>query len=328
MPTRESGLPTPCGWYTAAFSDALRSGDILNRRFAGHDVIIYRTEAGVPVMMDAYCPHLGAHMGHGGQVIGENIRCPFHAFTFDTDGVCVSTGYKSNPPPKAIARTWPVQEVNGLVLAYYHPDGHSPDFEVPALDFDGWTPLLHKSWPLNSHPQETTENSVDLGHLMVVHGYENLAIVDGPDFAGPYMTVTYQMKRPGRGMLPTVETRFKVHIHGLGYSLVELDVLTMGLQARQYVLPSPIADGQITLSIGLSMRRFGNGNRGDGALKWLPNALLNGIMPPILMGGYANDVQQDFDIWQHKAYVSPPILAEGDGPIGKYRHWVKQFYVN
>lgn len=56
--------------------------------------------------MDAYCPHLGAHLGIGGTVEGETLRCPFHAFRFDTGGVCVATGYGTKPPPTARARVW------------------------------------------------------------------------------------------------------------------------------------------------------------------------------------------------------------------------------
>jgi hypothetical protein len=39
-----------------------------------------------------------------------------------------------------------------------------------------------------------------------------------------------------------------------------------------------------------------------------------------------HDVKQDFHIWQNKRYVHPPQLAVGDGPIGAYRRWCKQFY--
>ena len=34
---------------------------------------------------DAYCPHLGAHLGHGGIINGECIECPFHAWRWKTD---------------------------------------------------------------------------------------------------------------------------------------------------------------------------------------------------------------------------------------------------
>ena len=44
--------------------------------------------------------------------------------------------------------------------------------------------------------------------------------------------------------------------------------------------------------------------------------------------GFMHDVGQDFNIWQNKEYVHPPALAKGDGPVGQYRVWCKQFYPN
>ena len=38
------------------------------------------------------------------------------------------------------------------------------------------TPIRTTVWQLRSHPQETNENVVDLGHLGVIHGYESLDI--------------------------------------------------------------------------------------------------------------------------------------------------------
>ena len=36
-----------------------------------------------PRVMDAHCPHLGAHLAVGGRVEGECLRCPFHGWKFD-----------------------------------------------------------------------------------------------------------------------------------------------------------------------------------------------------------------------------------------------------
>ncbi len=44
------------------------------------------------------------------------------------------------------------------------------------------------------------------------------------------------------------------------------------------------------------------------------------------MRGYLKDVLQDIPMWSTKAYVNLPALAEGDGPIGPYRRWARQFY--
>jgi hypothetical protein len=37
-------------------------------------------------------------------------------------------------------------------------------------------------------------------------------------------------------------------------------------------------------------------------------------------------LEQDIPIWENKIYIKPPILSDGDGPIGKYRKWCQQFY--
>ena len=36
---------------------------------------------------------------------------------------------------------------------------------------------------------------------------------------------------------------------------------------------------------------------------------------------------QDIPIWENKIMKSPPVLCDGDGPIGLFRRWSKQFYV-
>ncbi len=58
----------------------------------------------------------------------------------------------------------------------------------------------------------------------------------------------------------------------------------------------------------------------------MPRTVINPFMARAIFNGLVNDVQQDFVIWQHKRYGQPPLLAEGDGPVGKYRQWARQFY--
>jgi hypothetical protein len=54
--------------------------------------------------------------------------------------------------------------------------------------------------------------------------------------------------------------------------------------------------------------------------------LLNALISRFILYCFSHDAQQDFDIWQNKRFIQPPALAEGDGPIGKYRLWARQFY--
>jgi hypothetical protein len=70
-------LPYPQGWYAVGFDSELSPGRVQVRRFMGRDIVLFRTGSGRPYAAEAHCPDMGAHLGHGGTVVGENLRCPF-----------------------------------------------------------------------------------------------------------------------------------------------------------------------------------------------------------------------------------------------------------
>ncbi len=278
--------------------------------------------------MDAYCPHLGAHFGRGGRVQGEQLRCAFHGFCFDSEGRCVATGYGSKPPPTANVSTWPVRETNGMILVYHGADGAAPSWEVPALEARGWSAPVFRRFVLNAHPQETTENSVDLGHFSHVHGYGAVHMLRDVVTEGPYLSTAYASHRPmpllSRWSSIHFDFDFETHIHGLGYSQVDVRVRGFDIGARLWVLPTPIDAQRISLYLAAS----GDGTADDTHpwLRPIPRRLRARAIGAGLLFALSVDAKQDFAIWQHKRYVHPPALAQGDGPIGKYRTWAAQFY--
>jgi len=320
--------PYPNGWYSLGLSRELNPGELRNCRFMGEDVVLFRTQSGKVNVIDAYCPHMGGHFGHGGTVTGEAIRCPFHGFCFDGNGECVSTPYGTKPPPTAVARTWQVCDTNGFILAYHDADGKSPDWEVPQIDFTGWTSMLSEAFDVKSHPQETTENSVDLGHFSVVHGYSDVEMLKPLKTEGHYLNTRYVMHRQASflGRTEKIRAEFEVHVYGLGYSFVEVDVPKYGLQYRNFVMSTPIEDGKVNLRLGICLKEISNKWKVNPALTLLPRPLVDKIVAHATFKGYIHDVMQDFQIWENKAYIAPPALAKGDGPVGKYRQWAKQFY--
>lgn len=322
--------PYPTGWYALGFSDELKPGQLLSRAFMGQDVIVYRTSSGIACAADAFCPHLGAHFGFGGMVLGESLRCPFHGFQYDTKGVCVSTGYGTKPPPTARLKTWQLREQNGLLLLYYDANGHAPSWDVPALEEADWTPLLYHSFTLHDHPQETTENSVDLGHFAFVHRYRNPRMLRAAHVNGHYMSTAYCVSRHLFGLeklLPNsfFDFQFDTHIYGLGYSQVDVYIPKLDARIRLWVLPTPIDEERLTLSLATSVKLM-EPRRNYGLLVVIPRMLLTRLVRRFTFAGFIRDVRQDIPIWENKRYVSPPALADGDGPIGMYRQWAKQFY--
>ncbi|HYM15954.1 MAG TPA: Rieske 2Fe-2S domain-containing protein [Dehalococcoidia bacterium] len=318
--------PYPNGWYTLALSRDLPRGAVQPLTFMGKDAVLFRTRSGAVGAVDAYCPHLGAHLGYGGTVEGESIRCPFHGFCYDTGGACTFIPYGTKPPPLARLATLHAREVHGLVIAYHDAEGLAPAWEVPDLEMDGWSPLLVKAWRLRGHPQETSENSVDFGHFSQTHRYTDVEVLQEPVTDGPYLHAAYAMTRPAGRFGRGVRTEFEAHVRGLGYSFVEIRVPQYDLRARLFVLATPSAGREITLRVAVSLHGDTRPARIHPLLAAVPRWLVNRIIARATFNGVVHDVEQDVPIWQHKRYVQPPILAAGDGPVGKYRQWAKQFY--
>lgn len=309
----------PTGWYAVARSAELRPGGVLRCRYFEDEWVLYRTKGGTPRLVGAYCPHLGAHLGHGGVVQGENLRCPFHGFCYDTDGACASTPYGTLPAASTRLTSTPLSERNGLLLAWYDADHREPTWEVPELDMQGWSPLACRRYELPSHPQETTENSVDFGHLTEVHDFR--AAEPGElETEGPLLRSRFAIEQPmawaGLSFV-TTKVELDVYVWGLGYSLVEAFIPRFGIRIREFILPIPLDRDSIHLRVASSIRYFKGG------------ALTVPLARMILWGTFqvlCKEVESDIPVWTHKAYVDPPALAKGDGPVGPYRRWARQFY--
>ena len=114
--TDRAAPPIPNGWYAVAWSKEIEPGGVKRVYAFEKELVVFRTESGKATIFDAYCPHLGAHLGEGGTVVGENLRCPFHHWQFDTGGSCVGIPYAKRVPPKARVGTWPVVECAGMVF--------------------------------------------------------------------------------------------------------------------------------------------------------------------------------------------------------------------
>jgi hypothetical protein len=225
----------------------------------------------------------------------------------------VATGYGGRAPSIGV-RTWPVEEKNGLILAYHGPS--VPDWRVPALPGEGWTPLMTKVWRQRGHPQETTENSVDVGHFARLHGFADVEELRRVDTTGPCLTAKYRMRKPMKlaGMtFSGVPFEFDVSAHGLGYSMVETWLPSSKVRLRHFILACPTETDEIELRVALSMERHR-----------VP--LMNPIVSRLVFKAFVGDVTRDLLNWQTKRYVAKPILVEGDGPIRTFRRWAEQFY--
>ena len=52
------------GWYSVERSHELAVGEVKPVQAFDRELVLYRTRSGQAVVQDAFCPHLGAHLGH------------------------------------------------------------------------------------------------------------------------------------------------------------------------------------------------------------------------------------------------------------------------
>ena len=103
------------------------------------------SETGQAFILEAYCKHLGAHLGIGGKVVNKKcVQCPFHGWLYDGEtGICVDHNnepivatnceYNEELGQKGVKLKWtekknqqvklrkyPVCELNGFVYVWIH----------------------------------------------------------------------------------------------------------------------------------------------------------------------------------------------------------------
>jgi hypothetical protein len=117
-------------------------------------------------------------------------------------------------------------------------------------------------------------------------------------------------------VLSKFEFEFETEIYGLGYSVVNVSVPRFHVTARMWVLPTALDEERLVLRLALRLKKWKTG----------AGSLLSTVIAYMIMSGFVHDARQDFPIWENKRYMPVPALARGDGPVGKYRQWAKQFY--
>lgn len=138
----------------------------------GQEFVAFRDTDGVVGLLDAHCPHRGAHL-YFGRNEECGIRCVYHGWKFAVDGTAVDL---PNVPAEAPLQdtmrigSYPVEERGGFVWAYFGPDPDArPD--PPQLEFTVVSPehryvtkqLSECNWA------QVMEGDLDTSHFSFLH---------------------------------------------------------------------------------------------------------------------------------------------------------------
>ena len=167
---RQYPMPMPFGWFQVAWSDEIEVGVPTPLYYFGRHLVAWRDDEGTAHVWDAFCAHLGAHLGFRSTIDGTTITCPLHGWKYGENGRCIDIPYSDRVNRQAAIRTFAVCERNGTLLAWYHPSADvEPGWDPPELEEFGeegeFSEVFRQHYRLGCHWQEIAETQVDAAHI-------------------------------------------------------------------------------------------------------------------------------------------------------------------
>ncbi|MGV0686499.1 Rieske 2Fe-2S domain-containing protein [Mycolicibacterium thermoresistibile] len=314
----------PTGWFQVAWSDEVGIGEVRAMKYFGEEMVAWRSESGRVTVMNAYCEHLGAHLGFGGEVLGEVIQCPFHGWQWNAEGRNVCIPYQDRPNRGRRMKTYPVVERNESIYIWHDLLGREPFFDPPdvfasfgdgktATDYHPQQRLYRQA--LELHPQYVLENGVDFAHFKFVHRTPIVPVFTRHDFTEPvsYVDFTITFEGDENQTIDDVNSGVEAINGGLGIAVTK----SWGMvDNRTISAVTPVDESTCDVRFMVYIGRVPGRDDERAAAK---------------AAEFGREVirqfTQDIHIWSHQRYSDPPALAtaEYEG-FTAIRNWALQFY--
>ncbi|XP_023229175.1 cholesterol 7-desaturase-like [Centruroides sculpturatus] len=320
----------PNGWIPLLESRDLPVGKCKPVTALGQEFVIFRGKTGKCYVLDAYCPHLGAHLGTDGKVHEDCIDCPFHGWRFaGQDGSCVKIPYAEKVPEVAKIKSWETIEQNGFIYVWHHAEGQHPVWKPPVI------PEIQKGLShykgrsehvINCHIQEIMENLADFPHLECVHKFGTASgIILHPEnswkFIQGKVKMYYCPDREPNFHCVKYKGNATIKLFGISILQLELEIQQIGPAIMQFYFKSSLGNGMAVCGIipeGPFRQKFIH--------HCYTPSRFSSIFGYIPLYFESNMIERDVRIWNYKMYWKNPCFVSEDKTIAKFRKWYAQFY--
>jgi 3-ketosteroid 9alpha-monooxygenase subunit A len=294
------------GWYQVAFERDL-SELLTPIEFAGRRLMGVKTSNAIRVV-DATCPHRGAHLAYGGKVDGDVIVCPFH-------GHRIGLGNISR-------REFCVDEYRSCVL------GGMVFIRLSSADVPDLPLALEELLPNRTFfpgfiAQAATdldiaaENALDCSHFKTVHGLLNEPVFKVRTGSFGELVAEGDFEVPGsqwserQGSLGSIMVKYQARAFSPGVVISEL----RGQAPYNYTIVSTGTPGAQphTCTLRLTVALAGDGGPPNQQFaRELLQASLNGV-------------EQDTVIWNRLSLDRPPRWTSRDKPLVQFSEFCSRF---
>ena len=159
-------------WYVACRSETLSGKRPLGRVIMDEALVLYRDRAGQARCFRDRCLHRNAMLPEG--FLREDcLVCPYHGWSYDGLGSCVSipSARRESPLPKKQLEAFPTQERDGLVWVFMGDPERAAavePFAFPHHGERGWKSYYMETL-FENDVTNCVENFMDVPHTVTVH---------------------------------------------------------------------------------------------------------------------------------------------------------------
>ena len=288
-------------------------GEVKPVKAFDREMVLYRTRSGRAVLQDAFCPHLGAHLGHEGRVIGETVFAARSTAgsSMPTTGMCESHSllrrHSRAGPDSHLAHRGEERRGVRLVPPGEHRATQWDLPDLPELGDPNWTApsAIQSTWC-----RPTCRTSARTPATRCTFSMYTARTSQCPN---PTVTIDPDDGRTMHLHSDMVNADFPNHLHATTYSPGFAMVRnTYGPNAEMIMYNSaqPVDRNTTFMRWTLIVRREIEDQAGDDVMK-----------------GIIDGLSDDYPIWANKVHKRRPVFCKGDSTLVTFRKWVRQFYL-
>lgn len=161
-------------WYIAGYKSEF-GPKVFARPIMNEPIIFYRTEDGKPVALSGRCVHRFMPLDNA-ELDGNSVVCPYHGYTFGSDGRCHKIPTGGEPSSHARLRCYPVVERGPFVWIWMgEPDSADISLLPNPVDIGlgddqhDWKVDVGETYIMNARASLLVDNLFDLSHLAFIH---------------------------------------------------------------------------------------------------------------------------------------------------------------
>jgi phenylpropionate dioxygenase-like ring-hydroxylating dioxygenase large terminal subunit len=156
-------------WHPVARVDQLAAGGPVGARLLGEDIVLWRSGSNYLAWRDL-CVHRGTRLSLGKIVGGSALECPYHGWTYGSDGRCIlmPAHPEQTPPAKACVDVYRAAAAHDVIWVTLGGGASLiPTFEL--LEDPAYQVVLAGPYRVHASGPRVVENFLDIGHFPFVH---------------------------------------------------------------------------------------------------------------------------------------------------------------